>query len=103
MSLEGSVQCPACGARDLRLRYEVAYVYSYILDSDAPGRANGKFFHPYVYDERTQKMADQYVECMVCHEKFPCYLQKPELTLRQLQESLCAAWEKQDKDTNSKV
>ena len=80
--------CPHCGEKALVLRYEVAYVYSYILDGDAPGLANDAVFHPYAYDERTQKAAEQYVECTSCRKRYPCFLQMENCTLRQLQEAL---------------
>lgn len=86
--MDEMITCPQCGARRLVLRYEVSYVYSYVLDDNAPGRANEAYFHPYAYDERTQKAAEQYVECTACQAKFPCYLQKADVSLQHLKENL---------------
>lgn len=98
--MDETLTCPLCGRQALVLRYEVAYVYSYVLDGNAPGLANDAVFHPYAYDERRQKAAEQYVECTACHGRFPCFLQKAAFDLEQLREILGAYREKEGAATD---
>ena len=65
--------CPVCGSSSLMMKYEASYVYSYAIDSDAPGTKNVNEFLPYLYDEREQKDMRQYIECSKCGTQFPCY------------------------------
>jgi len=55
------------------LKYEASYVYSYEIDSNAPGSLNINEFLPYMYDKREQKDTKQYVECNQCGTQIPCY------------------------------
>lgn len=89
--------CPACGSNQLYIRYEATYVYSYALDSDAPGKKNTSEFLPYLYDNREQTGTKQYIECIHCKAKFQCiYDQWDEDTdLTHLQESLNADYRNQ--------
>lgn len=64
-------QCPICKGRDLTLRYEASYVYSYIVDSDAPGLKNSEEFLSFLYDNREQKNTRTYVECSQCGTQYP--------------------------------
>ncbi|NLK74759.1 MAG: hypothetical protein GX288_05660 [Clostridiales bacterium] len=63
--------CPICGSKDLTLRHEASYIYSYIIDSDVPGLKNSKEFHSYQYDKREQKDSRDYVECNLCRTQYP--------------------------------
>lgn len=65
--------CPVCGCSSLMMKYEASYVYSYALDSDAPGTKNMSEFLPFLYDNREQKDMKQYIECNKCGTQFPCY------------------------------
>lgn len=67
--------CPSCGHHRLVLKYEVMYEYSYILDANAPGLNNDQEFRSYVYDDRIQKLGEQYIECCACKKRHSCYLQ----------------------------
>ncbi len=62
--------CPVCKSKDLYLKHEASYVYSYILDSDAPGIKNSDVFSPFLYDRREQTESHEYVECEKCKTKF---------------------------------
>jgi hypothetical protein len=55
------------------IRYEATYVYSYFIDSDAPGLKNDREFLPFMFDNREQKDSKQYIECNSCMTKFPCF------------------------------
>jgi hypothetical protein len=68
--------CPACTNDRLALKYEATYEYTYIIDSDAPGRGNTKELLPYLYDNREQKEAKQYIECSTCGATYPCFFDK---------------------------
>lgn len=68
--------CPYCNGNDFVIKYEAAYVYSYVLDKDAPGLNNRDEFLSYLYDNREQIKSDQYIECNSCNSKFPCYFNK---------------------------
>jgi transcription elongation factor Elf1 len=63
--------CPICNSADLMLRHEASYVYSYVLDSDAPGRNNSEEFLSYLYDKREQKDSTDYIVCNKCGTKYP--------------------------------
>ncbi|MCX7922977.1 MAG: hypothetical protein N3B21_13340 [Clostridia bacterium] len=65
--------CPVCNSNKLIAKYEATYIYSYIIDSDAPGLKNTEEFLPYLFDTREQKEAKQYVECGTCGAQYPCY------------------------------
>lgn len=68
------LQCPNCGNHSFLIKYEATYVYSYYIDSDAPGLKNTEEFLPFMYDKREQKDARQYLECKECSLQFPFYL-----------------------------
>ncbi len=70
------VICPVCHDNHLILKYEATYEYSYIIDSNAPGRNNTKELLPYMYDDREQKDTKQYIECKTCGTSYPCYFDK---------------------------
>jgi DNA-directed RNA polymerase subunit RPC12/RpoP len=65
--------CPVCGSRNLVMKYEASYVYSYSIDSNAPGTLNINEFLPFMYDNREQKDIKQYIECSQCGTQIPCY------------------------------
>lgn len=62
--------CPVCKSKDLYLKHEASYVYSYVLDSDAPGMKNTEIFSPFLYDRREQTKSSEYVECEKCKSRF---------------------------------
>jgi hypothetical protein len=55
------------------MKYEATYVYSYFIDSDAPGLSNTEEFLPYMFDNREQKETKQYLECNTCGSVYKCY------------------------------
>lgn len=67
------VICPACCSSKLTAKYEARYIYSYIIDSGAPGLKNKEEFLPFLYDKREQLEARQYIECDICGTQYPCY------------------------------
>ena len=64
-------QCPVCSSRALTLRYEASYIYSYVINSDAPGLNNTEEFQSYLYDKREQKDSRTYIECNHCGTQYP--------------------------------
>ena len=64
-------RCPICSGSELILRYEASYVYSYVVDSDAPGLKNTEEFLSFLYDRREQKDTRTYVECSRCGTQYP--------------------------------
>lgn len=62
--------CPICNSSNLFFKHEASYVYSYVLDSDAPGSKNDEIFSPYLYDRREQTSSSEYVECENCKTRF---------------------------------
>lgn len=64
--------CPVCKSRELYFKHEASYVYSYALDSDAPGTKNAEIFSPFLYDRREQTESQEYVECKKCKSRFQC-------------------------------
>ncbi|AUS95663.1 hypothetical protein CDQ84_01780 [Clostridium thermosuccinogenes] len=72
MDLSEHIICPVCKGKSFKAKYEATYVYSYVIDSDAPGLRNREEFLPFLFDNREQKEARQYVECDTCGARFPC-------------------------------
>lgn len=70
---ENSLICPVCNNSNFLIKYEATYVYSYIIDSDAPGLRNKNEFLPFMFDNREQKDTKQFVECTTCGSQFRCY------------------------------
>ncbi len=66
--------CPLCLGRDLVLRHEASYVYSYVVDSDIPGLQNSEEFLSYLYDKREQTFSRNYIECKTCGTQYPLQL-----------------------------
>ncbi|HHU72684.1 MAG TPA: hypothetical protein GXZ21_11725 [Clostridiales bacterium] len=62
--------CPICNGSDLELKHEASYVYSYLLDSDAPGTKNSDVFLSYLYDRREQTESKEYIQCNHCGTHF---------------------------------
>ncbi|NLP15984.1 MAG: hypothetical protein GX379_02930 [Clostridiales bacterium] len=62
--------CPICKSNHMYLKHEASYVYSYVLDSDAPGMKNTEIFSPFLYDRRDQTSSCEYVECDNCKTRF---------------------------------
>ena len=65
--------CPVCKSNSFLLKYEATYVYSYFIDSDAPGLKNTDEFLPFMFDNREQKETKQFLECITCGSKYKCY------------------------------
>lgn len=65
--------CPACKSSKLMIKYEAKYVYSYAIDNDAPGFKNTTELLPFMYDNREQTEAKQYIECNACGAQYPCF------------------------------
>jgi DNA-directed RNA polymerase subunit RPC12/RpoP len=65
--------CPVCGSRKLAMKYEAKYVYTYVIDDDAPGLKNDTEFLPFLFDKREQTEANQYIQCSSCGAVLPCY------------------------------
>ncbi|MHB8127951.1 MAG: hypothetical protein ACYDEX_03025 [Mobilitalea sp.] len=66
-----SYLCPICNNNNLTLRHEASYVYSYVMDSDAPGVKNSEEFLSYLYDKREQRDTRTYIECNKCGTQYP--------------------------------
>lgn len=65
--------CPVCKSNSFLLKYEATYVYSYVIDSDAPGLKNNEYFFSFLYDNREQTESKQFIECSSCNAAYPCY------------------------------
>lgn len=65
--------CPVCSSNYFAIKYEAGYIYSYAIDSNAPGLQNNDEFLPFLFDGREQKETKQYIECVTCGSKYPCY------------------------------
>lgn len=70
MNSLSNLRCPVCDSNNFVLRYQSTFVYSYIIDSDAPGLNNHDEFLSFLYDSREQKEAKQYIECISCGTKY---------------------------------
>ena len=68
-----TLTCPVCKNSDFTAKYEAKYVYSYKIDSNAPGSNNREIFLSFLYDKREQEEAKQYIECNICKTNYPCF------------------------------
>lgn len=73
MSDSSLLICPICKSSNFLIKYEATYVYSYLIDSDAPGTRNTEEFLPFMFDNREQKNTRQYLECNTCGSIYSCY------------------------------
>lgn len=65
--------CPICKTSNFLIKHQATYVYSYVIDSDAPGLNNSEEFLPFLYDNREQIDTKQYLECSGCGAVYPCF------------------------------
>lgn len=72
MDISSNIICKVCNNRSFTAKYEATYVYSYTIDSDAPGHRNKDEFLPFLFDKRDKMEGKQYIECTVCGTKYPC-------------------------------
>ena len=66
------LDCPLCHNNYFVIKYESTFVYSYVIDQDAPGIKNTNEFLSFMYDNRDKKESKQYIECQSCGSKFLC-------------------------------
>jgi hypothetical protein len=87
---ENNLVCPNCSNSNFLIKYEATYVYSYIIDSDAPGLRNKDEFLPFMFDNREQKDTKQFLECITCGSKFRCYFNQwdNKIGLKTLQDAI---------------
>lgn len=84
--------CPVCNSSSFLLKYEATYVYSYVIDSDAPGLNNSQEFFSFLYDDREQKETKQFLECDSCGATYPCYFNQwdNQIGIKALQDAICS-------------
>jgi len=78
--------CPICNSHELTMRYEASYVYSYIIDDDAPGTMNNDEFLSYLYDRRELTASRTYIECNKCGTQYPPQFLEKELVMEEVRE-----------------
>lgn len=76
---ENILICPICNSNKLILKYEAKYVYSYTIDSNAPGSHSATEFLPFLYDKREQVESNQYIECDNCNTHLPFFFSPEEI------------------------
>ncbi|MBM7616227.1 hypothetical protein [Alkaliphilus hydrothermalis] len=72
MELHQAIQCPQCSNENFLAKYESTYVYSYKIESDDTKNAVDNTL-PFMFDNREQKNAKQYIECRDCGAQYPCH------------------------------
>lgn len=73
MKLDKSIECPSCHGKNFTAKYESTYVYSYKINTpDNDKRTDKEGPLPFLFDNREQKGAKQYIECEECGTKYPC-------------------------------
>lgn len=72
MKLSQDIKCPVCNSGSFVAKYEATYVYTYVLDTNAPGSKNEEEFLPFLFDNREQTHSRTYVECRSCGTRYPC-------------------------------
>jgi len=84
--------CPVCNSNNFLIKYEATYVYSYFIDSDAPGLRNTDEFLPFMFDNREQKETKQFLECNTCGSIYKCYFNHwdSKIDLKDLQAAISA-------------
>ncbi|MCC5908903.1 MAG: hypothetical protein JJT76_00455 [Clostridiaceae bacterium] len=73
MQLHKVIQCPQCSGKSFTAKYESTYVYSYKIEP-AEGKEidDGTNTLPFLFDNRDQKNAKQYIECGDCKAQYAC-------------------------------
>lgn len=72
LNLSTRIVCPACNGSSFTAKYEATYLYSYSIDSNAPGLKNDEEFLPFLFDNRKLLESRQYIECNVCGSRYLC-------------------------------
>lgn len=72
MKISDHLTCPACQDNHLVVKHVATYIYSYWIDSDAPGHKNKEEFLPFLFDNREKVDGRQYIECSSCGAQYPC-------------------------------
>ncbi|MDR5658958.1 hypothetical protein RH915_05605 [Serpentinicella sp. ANB-PHB4] len=76
MKLNSKIHCPQCEGKNFVAKYESTYVYSYKIQNPDSKEVNPVIKNeealPFLFDNREQKNASQYIECDDCGEKYPC-------------------------------
>ncbi len=82
--------CPICNNNEFQIKYEATYVYSYNIDSDAPGQKNHEEFLPFLFDNREQKDTKQFLECNSCGTQYRCYFNQwdDKISIKDLQSAI---------------
>ena len=90
MADSNDLVCPNCHNNRFVVKYEASHIYSYVVDSDAPGRKNNEEFLSFLYDNRELTQSDQYLECQSCGVKFPCsiHIWNNHTSRKELQEAI---------------
>ncbi|WP_026478413.1 hypothetical protein [Alkaliphilus transvaalensis] len=72
MKLHQEITCPQCLNNGFTAKYESTYVYSYKIEEHNQGKKSEDDVLPFLFDNREQKDAKQYIECGHCHAQYPC-------------------------------
>lgn len=85
--------CPSCNGNKFLIKYQATYVYSYLVDSDAPGLRNSEEFLPFMFDNREQTETKQFLECTTCGSKYKCYFNEwdKNIGIKALQDAICSS------------
>jgi hypothetical protein len=74
LELSNRLVCPSCGGRKFTAKYEASYLYSYVVDSDAPGLKNDKEFLPFLFENREQMDAGSILSVITAEKSILVHL-----------------------------
>ena len=63
--------CPKCQNKELIIRREVSYVYSYKIDTDEESIESKLQEYPYLFYNREILDSKDYIQCSKCGAQFP--------------------------------
>lgn len=83
--LNESFICPKCKSKNLDIKREATYVYTYKISSNNNLKEGEAL--PFLFDNRAKIASKEYLQCEDCGGKFPCkldeYLGKIDFTILQ--------------------
>ncbi|MDT8718334.1 hypothetical protein IAI10_16835 [Clostridium sp. 19966] len=74
MYLNESIICPKCKSKNLSIKREATYLYTYQISQNKKESSNKDEALPFLFDNRAKIDSKEYLQCESCGGKYPCKL-----------------------------
>lgn len=75
MKIDRALKCPKCQGTHFEVKREASYLYSYKLDTPITEHwSKEEEALPFLFDYRELVGDKQYLQCLECHNQYPCDL-----------------------------